>query len=181
MRSRSRFEPERCSLARCFIVEVSLLVVLGLVSLGCTTPAEVADPGPIWDPVTESAAIRQLLDRQQVDWNDGRIESFMEGYWRSPDLRFASGGEVRRGWETTLERYRETYPDRATMGRLEFSDLEIDVVSPDTAIVFGGWRLERESDAPSGLYTLILRKIDQNGEKVWRIIADHTSSSDQAD
>ena len=96
----------------------------------------------------------------------------MAGYWNDPALRFASGGAVTRGWTETLERYRARYPDRATMGTLELTVIELDLVSPDAAVVLGRWRLARAADAPSGLFTLVLRRLGDE----WRIVHDHTSS-----
>lgn len=108
-------------------------------------------------------------------WNEGSIEGYMETYWKSPDLRFAGGGTVTYGWQETLDRYLERYPDRAAMGRLVFTDLDITVLTNDAALVFGAWRLERGDDQPHGLFTLLLRRFDEG----WRIVADHTSSADK--
>ena len=124
------------------------------------------------DDATESQAIRQVLAYQQAAWNTGDIPGFMEGYVPDETLRFASGGSVNRGWQVTLDRYLARYTDRAAMGELTFSDLEVDILDADDALVFGRWRLQRESDAPGGLFTLHMVKRD--GE--WRVQSDHTSS-----
>lgn len=132
--------------------------------------------------------IRRVLEDQVAAWNRGDIDSFMRGYWDSPDLIFTSGGNVRRGWQTTLENYHKSYPDRAHMGELSFTDLEIhlltspgDTVSTATAAwVLGRWRLKRADDEPHGIFTLIFRKFpkaDGASEGAWKIIHDHTSSS----
>jgi hypothetical protein len=97
----------------------------------------------------------------------------MQDYLKGDDLRFASGGTIETGWQPTLERYLRRYPDRSAMGRLETEDLEIKVIDEDDAFVFGTWALIRESDRPSGLYTLHLKKIEDE----WVIVSDHTSSS----
>lgn len=122
-------------------------------------------------------AIRALLDAQVQAWNTGNIEEFMQGYWQSDSLRFASGGSVRRGWKATLERYKKSYPGKAAMGKLTFSNLETSILSGDAALVFGAWELTREQDKtekdrPHGLFTLTFRKTPQG----WKIIHDHTSS-----
>ncbi|HYE57772.1 MAG TPA: hypothetical protein VD948_04670, partial [Rhodothermales bacterium] len=85
-----------------------------------------------------------MLDAQVAAWNRGDVAGFMDGYWRSEDLRFASGGSITRGWQITLDRYRRAYPDRAAMGMLTFSDIDIDVMGPDAALVFGRWALARD-------------------------------------
>lgn len=143
----------------------------------CTLAASCAPPQleeqePEFDPQTVAAAVLDVLDAQVEDWNEGDIEGFMDGYLRTEELRFTSGNEVRRGWRQTLQRYRETYPDRAAMGTLAFEDLDVRVLSEHAAMVFGRFRLTRESDEPTGLFTLLF---ERHGER-WLIVADHTSS-----
>ena len=122
---------------------------------------------------TSKAQIEKVLADQAVAWNHGDVNGFMEGYAKSPTLRFASGGNVTYGWQETLDRYKQHYPDRAAMGTLAFSDLDITVLSPDAALVFGRWRLKTDKDEPNGLFTLLLRQTDAG----WRIVADHTSAA----
>lgn len=142
-----------------------LLVTLFLLT---TAVPLTAGTGP-----DERAAILAMMQRQVEGWNTGSIDAFMEGYRRSDSLRFASGGEVTYGWRTMLERYRRGYPTRERMGRLVFSDVSVDILSPDAAAAFGRWTLHRDTDAPTGLFTLILRKRPEG----WRIVHDHTSAA----
>ena len=135
-------------------------------------PPELQEEQPAFDPQAIAAAVLDVLDAQVEAWNEGDIEGFMAEYLRSEELRFTSGSEVRRGWRHTLERYRETYPDRAAMGSLAFEDLDVRVLSEHAAMVFGRFRLTRESDEPTGLFTLL---VERHGEQ-WLIVADHTSS-----
>jgi ketosteroid isomerase-like protein len=135
---------------------------------GCIQPMSGPETGS--EDATE--AILAVLEHQVAAWNGGDQESFMEGYMKSDSLRFASGATVQYGWQTTLDRYRTAYPDRAAMGRLTFSELDIRVLSPEYALVFGRWRLKRERDMPGGLFTLLFRKVDGQ----WVIVHDHTSS-----
>ncbi len=117
--------------------------------------------------------IEQVLDAQAAAWNRGDIDGFMEGYAKIPALRFASGGAVTFGWQQTLDRYKTRYPDRAAMGTLTFSELDITVLAPDAALVFGHWRLKTDKGGPNGLFTLLWRKNDTG----WHIVADHTSAA----
>lgn len=142
-----------------------------------STPSPPApDPSGTFDAGAEAEAIRALLNRQVDDWNAGDIEAFMQGYWQSDSLRFVSGGTLRRGWQTTIERYYNTYPDRGAMGTLDFGDLDVRLLSPRWALVAGTWHLERTGAYADigGRYTLVLEKRPEG----WRIVHDHTSSAE---
>ena len=117
--------------------------------------------------------IQSLLDKQAEAWNNGNIDGYMEGYWKSDSLLFTSGGNVRRGWQATIEKYKKSYDSKKKMGHLKFSDLRFYQLSTEAAWVFGRWELERTGDHPNGVFTLVLRKFSDG----WKIIHDHTSSS----
>lgn len=131
-----------------------------------------ADGGSAVDP---RPAIERVLTEQAAAWNRGDLEAFMDGYWRSPDLVFTSGGHVQRGWQTTLDRYVASYgTSPETMGRLTFSDLEIHPLGDGAAWALGRWRLEFDGgQSPGGIFTLVFREIDGR----WLIVHDHTSSN----
>ena len=117
--------------------------------------------------------IRAVLSAQQEAWNHGDIDSFMNGYARAETTVFVSGDEVTRGWQTVRDRYFKKYGDRAKMGTLRFSDLEIEQLGPDFAIALGRWELKRANDKPHGHFTLIFRHTADG----WRIVHDHTSAA----
>jgi len=117
--------------------------------------------------------IQSVLSAQQDAWNRGDIDAFMNGYARSVSTVFVSEDEVRRGWETVRDRYRVKYSDRAKMGTLNFSDIEVTMLSPDAAVVLGGWRLKLGNDEPHGRFTLIFKHLPEG----WRIVHDHTSAA----
>jgi ketosteroid isomerase-like protein len=115
--------------------------------------------------------IRKVMDEQAVAWNRGDVEGFMQGYWKSEQMVFVSGNNVARGWQAALDRYKKNYDSKAKMGTLSFNDLEITVLSKDSAVVLGSWALKRAGDNPGGKFTLIFRKFKDG----WKIIHDHTS------
>jgi ketosteroid isomerase-like protein len=119
--------------------------------------------------------IKIVLSTQQAAWNRGDIDGFMAGYVKSDDLRFASGGTITYGWQTTLARYQQRYPDKAAMGTLNFSKLTVTLLAPDAALVFGQWELVRANDKPWGLFTLTVKKTADG----WKVFQDHTSSADK--
>ncbi len=126
-------------------------------------------------PAKAEAEIRAVLDAQVADWNAGKLEEFMDGYWRSPNLTFFSGGRKLSGWDATLERYRKTYQaEGKEMGKLAFSDLDILPLGGSAAVVRGRWELTpSDGQKLGGLYTLVFRRFKPG----WKIIHDHTSSN----
>jgi uncharacterized protein (TIGR02246 family) len=124
-------------------------------------------------PPNSVAEIQSVLSAQQDAWNRGDIDAFMNGYAQSASTVFVSEDEVRRGWETVRDRYRLKYSDRAKMGTLSFSDIEVTMLSPDAAVVLGLWRLNRANDEPHGRFTLIFKRLPEG----WRIVHDHTSAA----
>src|SRR5262245_1273522 len=119
------------------------------------------------------AEIQSVITAQQDAWNRGDIDAFMNGYARATSTVFVSEDEVRRGWEIVRDRYRARYSDRAKMGTLSFSEIEVTMLSPDVALVLGHWQLKRANDEPHGRFTLIFKRLQEG----WRIVHDHTSAA----
>ncbi|MDP9268851.1 MAG: nuclear transport factor 2 family protein [Acidobacteriota bacterium] len=128
----------------------------------------------------DTAAIRGVLDMQVAAWNRGDLEGYMAGYWKSERLTFFGGGSVTRGWDATLTRYRRKYQSagKASMGKLDFSGVEIEPLGPHSALARGRWHLAMSGDKTpdgkqlGGLTTLILRRLPEG----WRIVHDHSCS-----
>jgi ketosteroid isomerase-like protein len=117
--------------------------------------------------------IRSVLQAQQDAWNRADIDGFMNGYANSASTVFISEDTLRRGWQTVRDRYRKKYSSRAKMGTLTFSELEIRLLSSDSAVASGRWKLNRANDQPHGRFTLILKHLPVG----WRIVHDHTSAA----
>lgn len=115
--------------------------------------------------------ILEIFYQQEKDWNAGDIDAFMEAYWKSEDLQFGGANGITKGWKNTLERYKSGYPDKATMGKLNFQIKDMSRHSEEVISLTGSWELVREHDRPGGHFLLIWRKIDGH----WKIVVDHTS------
>lgn len=126
-------------------------------------------------PTSPQAAIREVLNNQVEAWNNKDLQGFMQGYWRSPDLTFVSGATVYRGWDNAMERYRKAYQSEGKqMGKLTFSDLQIEMLAPSAALVRGSFHLAMpDGKQPHGVFTLVFRKFPEG----WRIIHDHTCAA----
>lgn len=134
----------------------------------------LASCSTVTPPAPDTQAIRTVLSTQIDDWNRGDIDRFMRGYWRDAQVRFASGGDVTRGFDTVLGNYKTRYPDRSAMGELRTTDLEITPLGSTAAMAFGRWIVTAGGEDYCGLFTLILRNIDDR----WVIVHDHTSAPD---
>lgn len=141
--------------------------------------------GPQTNQEDAREEIRSLLIAQVAAWNKEDIEAFMETYWNSEKLTFSGGGKTTRGWQSTLDKYKESYP-KGSMGELHFDGLEIDLLSDSVALVLGNWHLnmfeqmqnpkvEIQKQLRSGNFSLVMRKI--NGS--WKIVHDHSSTLDK--
>lgn len=119
----------------------------------------------------EFEQIKKILFQQEQDWNKGDIDAFMNAYWKSHDLQFGGASGITKGWQETLDNYKNGYPDKATMGKLSFQVKDMTRHSNKVVSLTGSWELEREKDRPGGHFLLIWRKI--KGE--WKIVVDHTS------
>jgi ketosteroid isomerase-like protein len=139
------------------------LALIGMMA-SCRTVGVRENDGP--------AAVRAVLEQQARAWNAGDLAGFMEGYAKSGETRFASGGEIALGWQIVFDRYQKKYGTGASMGMLRFSDLDIGSLGPDSAFAFGHWHLIRGGETSSGLFTLLFRKMPGG----WRIVHDHTSA-----
>jgi beta-aspartyl-peptidase (threonine type) len=121
----------------------------------------------------DEEGIKHVLISQINAWNNGNLQGFMNGYWRSPDLTFFSGTDVTKGWEPTLKRYQQRYKGEGKeMGRLEFQDLNFNLIGRQGAVVTGRWQLTMsDGKKPGGLFTLIFKRLPGG----WKIVHDHTS------
>ena len=152
-----------------------LFILFPLILLSCSrNNTNTIDP--IKQDPKEINAIKKLLTTQQACWNNRDIDGFMEGYWNSEELIFTSAKhKPAYGWENTLERYKKSYPTKASMGEFRFEILDTELTSKETATLKGKWELIRMNDNPKGLFWLDLEKIDEN----WLITKDSTISFDK--
>ncbi len=153
----------------------ALIPLAVLVWAGCSSPSDrPADPEtavPVGGGATAANVqeIRSVLGEQVAAWNRGSIREFMEGYAKTDTLRFASGGNIQRGWNRTLVRYQDTYADEGLVGRLQRHRNLAALGSTRNS-----WELSRSESYTDigGLFTLIF----ENGPNGWKIVHDHTSA-----
>ncbi len=112
--------------------------------------------------------ILKVMKAQEVAWSNHDIDGFMEGYWKSDNLKFFGKNGVTYGWQQTLDNYKKGYPTKAHMGTLSFTIKDISKIKAGLYSVMGRFKLERSMGNAEGIFMILFKKI--NGQ--WKIIAD---------
>ena len=123
-------------------------------------------------PASDRAEIISTIQHMEDAWNRGDFRGYMAGF-KNPDVVFVSGGKFQQGWQGTLDHYVRDYggaPERR--GRLHFSDIRVEMLSPDTAQLISRYRLEGGGRPQDGINTRLMRKVDGR----WVIALNHVSS-----
>lgn len=141
------------------------LLLLSLFLFQCST--QKMSPKVLESNFTE---IKRVMKQQEIDWNNGDIDGFMEGYWKSDSLKFIGSRGINRGWQATLDSYKKGYPDKETMGKLQFEIIQLEALSPSVCHMIGRYTLIRKEDKPTGIFTLVWKLIDGK----WVIVIDQT-------
>ena len=116
----------------------------------------------------EQKEILAVLQEQQEAWNAYELEAFMQGYWKSEDLKFYGSSGVTKGWKATLARYHKAYPSKEHTGTLKFVIHEIQPIEDASYYVMGEYHLEGSVGNANGVFMIIFKKIDGQ----WKIISD---------
>jgi beta-aspartyl-peptidase (threonine type) len=139
-----------------------VVVISGIVLPGTTLRAQEA---------TAPRLIEHVLEQQVQAWNRGDLRGFMEAYWKSDELTFASGGNLRKGWQVVFDQFQKKYGDGEDLGELTFADLRVTMLGTEHALALGNWRLVTDQATVEGNFSLVLSKVGDD----WRIVHDHTS------
>jgi beta-aspartyl-peptidase (threonine type) len=123
-------------------------------------------------PADDEKAIRAVLDAQVTAWNKGDLDGFMAGYWNHDELFYISGAKSVQGYKALKERYKTAYQGEGKeMGKLKFSELKVEQLGADAALVRGKWEVTTSKETVAGWFTLVFRRFPDG----WKITHDHTS------
>ena len=119
-------------------------------------------------------AILSVLNKSADDWNRGDLEAFATSYNDSPDILFM-GRTIRHGYAQMLEGYKAGYATPEKMGKLSFTQLEVQLLDEHFATVTGHFHLERTlaGDGNADGYFLLVVERTPGG---WKIIRDDTTA-----
>ncbi len=121
--------------------------------------------------IAQEKEIKAVLEKQRLDWNNGDMIGYMQGYLKSDSLLFVGKTGPFYGWEKNLQVYQQVYPDKAAMGNLTFDIIQIKMIDKKHAFVLGGWNLQMEKGEQKGFFTLLVKKFKEG----WKIVVDHSS------
>ncbi|MCC6981167.1 MAG: nuclear transport factor 2 family protein [Candidatus Melainabacteria bacterium] len=124
------------------------------------------------DPKTVKE-VSGLIKKQETAWNKGDLKAFLSAYSRAKDVTYVSSNGLCRGFDAIEKRYQMRYGNnRATMGQLYLTDLEVSSLGEKHALCIGKFSVVHHSHSPiNGRFTLIFRRSKEG----WRITYDHSS------
>jgi len=149
------------------------ILAFGLALITYTCISVRADVGDVTvvestDYDTAKTAILKVMKDQEIAWNNGDLEGFMQGYWKSDSLKFYGSNGLTKGWQNTLDNYKRGYPTKAETGTLNFVINDISRIENDNFWVMGEYHLKREVGDANGVFIIIFKRINNE----WKIVAD---------
>ncbi len=135
-------------------------------------------PFPVASQAQSSAdatAIREVMTKSADDWNRGDLDAFATCYKNSPDILFI-GHKISRGYAGMLAAYKAGYTTPAKMGKLDFTDLEVQPLDAQFSTVTGRFHLKRTVEGggdAEGYFLLVFEKTPQG----WKIVRDDSTDT----
>jgi uncharacterized protein (TIGR02246 family) len=119
---------------------------------------------------SDEAAIRAVIQKELDTWNSGDIEGYVNLYAPVDSVRMIyNGGEV-IGKENILQFYKKHWP-KDRMGRLEFTDVRLERVSPEYFYTQGHFHVtQADGKKVKGRFSGLMKKIDGK----WYLYTDHS-------
>lgn len=149
-------------------MKINIIIIIFLLTLSITAQNK-KNLSPYYSEKDEEEILK-VMDNQIKSWNEGNIEGYMQGYWKSDSLRFVANIGVQYGWNLTLDMYKKNYDTKEGMGKLSLKAVALEFLNKDVVFMIGRWQVEGKKNA-GGHYTQIWRKIKGK----WLITVDHTS------
>ena len=161
------------------LLEITMTLRLSLrlaaLSLSLLTPALLSAqaPDPLHTASRQELNIIKVLIAQENAWNKGDLTAFVSTFKDSPDTLFITH-QVFRGFAGLVDEYKHDYPNKAAMGTLTYSDLEVHPLDENFAVVIGKYHVERskkDGGNAEGLFSLVFENTDTG----WKVVIDHTT------
>lgn len=142
--------------------------IIGCDSNTTTAQSELAQPD--WNRDSIELVVDGIMEEQVESWNNGDVEGFMSGYWKSDQLRFVAGKTVLHGHDSMTAMYKRSYPGKEKMGELRFDIRDKKWMGDSVINVLGKWNVTNYDTTRSGNFAIMFMPVSEG----WRIVEDHT-------
>jgi uncharacterized protein (TIGR02246 family) len=115
----------------------------------------------------------KIVLAQEAAWNKGDLEGFTSHFKDDPETQVVLGVSA-KGLANIRSAFKANYPNRESMGTLDYSDVEARELGENYALATGKYHLDRSKKAggpADGTFTEILEKTP----KGWLIIFSETT------
>ena len=110
-----------------------------------------------------------VLEKQESDWNQGNLDGFLSAYWNSDTLVTVNVRGLSYGKEVLDRTIRKSFPDSASMGKLEYDVIHVRFIGESDALLTGKWLRKNQKKFRGGYFSILLQRI--NGR--WMIVSEH--------
>jgi uncharacterized protein (TIGR02246 family) len=143
------------------IISVFLLSAAAILSQTAAVPSRT-------DPAAE---IRAVLDTMEKTWNSGDLDTYISAYDATAEVTMQSPSRRYRGFATIRSLFVDTFASAEKRGHLHFTEVEITVLDPASAMAIGRFNIDFPSGKERhGYYTVLFRRRAEG----WKIVHDQS-------
>jgi uncharacterized protein (TIGR02246 family) len=134
----------------------------------CLSPMPAQQKDQLFTATRQQLDVTKVLLAQEAAWNNGDLDGYLSHYRDAPDTQ-AILGSAARGLDTIRNAFRQNFPNRESMGKLENSEVEVRPLGDNFALVTGRYELSRSKKGggpATGTFTEIFEKTTAG----WQVI-----------
>lgn len=139
-----------------------------LLACPCVVPVCAQQHDQLYTASREQLDVTKVVLAQQHAWNDGNLDEYLKYFKDAPDTTVMLNAPV-HGLEAIRNSFRTNFPNKATMGTLEQTEVEVRELGENFALATGRYHLNRgkkEGGPVDGTFSEIMEKTPAG----WRII-----------
>jgi ketosteroid isomerase-like protein len=127
----------------------------------------------LYTATPEQLQVVKVVLAEQTAWNKGDLDGYLSHFKDSQETQAVLGTLV-RGMPAIRSAFKANYPNRESMGQLEYMEVEARELGEKFAMATGRYRLERSKKSgggAEGTFTEIFEKTDSG----WIVIFSETT------
>jgi uncharacterized protein (TIGR02246 family) len=155
------------------LLQSVVCVALCCAAIGATARAQDEPKDKLYTATHEQLAVVRIVLAQENAWNKGDLDGFLAGFKDASDTQSVLGNRA-KGMVEIRNAFHTNYPNRESMGTIEYSDVEARVLGENFALATGKYHLERSKKyggPAEGTFTEVMEKTP----KGWQIIFNETT------